>query len=87
MKENKYLFIGGSKDGERLVQEENRIDIPMNSSSESRDPPTEVAFKMESYRKEVFGCQHRDYIKKFSVFIEVNLSTADAMEMLIESYG
>lgn len=55
MKENEYLFIGGSKDGMRLtVHEGNRIEFPVLDASQQ-------TFQPESYRKESYHSKVKLY--------------------------
>lgn len=94
----KYLFIGGSKDGEMMiVHEGNRIEFPIPTSS---DQLFEPSFKKESYRRESFKASTGEFKKDstgfpgrieavyetFTVFVQDELSYADVMSMLIDGY-
>ena len=82
---SKYLFIGGSKDGERLeVKELTKFyDVPALLSCDQSFKPV---FRTERYRMERFGCQHANDVRRFTLYIHETLTTADAMIMLMDGY-
>lgn len=76
----KHLFIGGSKDGERLVVHEgNRCEFLIEESYDLNDGPT---YKKESYRKETYLCEG----KPFDLFIIEGMGNSTAFNMILNGY-
>ncbi len=90
----KYLFIGGSKDGERITIQQGTRTVEVPVLEEFKLLPgklfkqtNEPSFKKELYRKETFSASTDKLAEKhFHVFILNKLSFADVMAMLIEGY-
>ncbi len=90
MLEGTFLFIGGPADGDRMAVRSGQhvVHVPLPCSPLARHtfseiPLQDAPWKKASYRSEAFVANGR----VFNIFIDVRLTVAEAMEMLIRNYN
>lgn len=73
----KYLFIGGSKDGEWItVHKGNRINFPILDKDQNK-------YNKDTYRKEIFLSEGN----KVVLYILEGISNTEAFQRLLEGYS
>lgn len=80
-----YLFIGGSRDGQRMAVEKENIDLPVTENDHAvyGEIKSTVGIKWEHYRSFRIGGE----VCEFVVYALAELSPDDILRTLLAKYG